>query len=108
MNEILTFCPNCGCRDLFVRKDFPQKIGLTLVVLAGLTFIVLAASRQRFWIGVMVLAGASIVDALLYLLVPKLTVCYRCRSEFRGVPTNPEHGGFELAVGDKYRDVPEP
>ncbi len=38
----------------------------------------------------------------MYLVVPKITVCYRCRAEFRG-PVNPEHGGFELAVGEKYR-----
>jgi hypothetical protein len=40
---------------------------------------------------------------VLYTLVPKITVCYRCRTEFRNVPLNPEHGGYELAVGEKYR-----
>ena len=99
----LANCPQCGCRNLFIRKDFPQKIGLSIVVVAGVAFLALAASRQHFYIGVWVLLGAVVVDALLYWFVPKITVCYKCRSEFRDVPINPEHEGFELAVGEKYR-----
>jgi hypothetical protein len=87
---------------MFVRKNFPQKLGLLLVILAALAFLLLAARRETFWIGGMILAIAAGIDVLLYALVPKITVCYRCRAEFRG-PINPKHGGFELAVGEKYR-----
>jgi hypothetical protein len=51
---------------------------------------------------------AVAVDALLYLVVGKMTVCYRCRAEFRDAPINPDHEGFDLAVAEKYRHVPEP
>ena len=102
----LTTCPNCGCRDLFIRKDFPQKFGLAVVVVAAVAFVVLSVRRVTMYLGVMVLLGACVVDAVLYLFVPKVTVCYRCRAEFRGVPVNPEHEGFELAVGEKYRTPP--
>ena len=100
---ILTACPNCGCRDLFVRKDFPQKLGLTIVVIAAVAFLVLAASRQHFYLGVIVLIAAAVIDALLYWFVRRMTVCYKCRGEFRDVPINPAHDGFELAVAEKYR-----
>jgi hypothetical protein len=100
----LTVCPACGCRDLFVRKDFPQKMGLTLVVVAGIAFLALAARPATFWIGIWILVGATAVDAAMYLIVSKVTVCYRCRAEFRDVPLNPEHHGFELAVAEKYRE----
>ena len=103
INQPLSRCPRCDCRDLFVRKDFPQKLGLAIVVVAGVSFLVLAASRQRFYLGVLVLIAAAVVDLVLYALVPKITVCYRCRAEFRDVPINPEHEGYELAVGEKYR-----
>jgi hypothetical protein len=99
----LTACPKCGCRDLFVRKDFPQKTGLAIVVVAGLAFVALAASRQRLYLGVFVLLAAIIVDMLLYALVGRVTVCYRCRAENRTAPINPRHEGFELAVAEKYR-----
>ena len=99
----LTRCPRCGCGDLFIRKDFPQKLGLAIVVLAAVAFLVLAASRQRFYLGVIVLLAAVAVDAALYWFVPRITVCYKCRGEFRDAPINPEHEGFDLAVAEKYR-----
>ena len=99
----LTSCPRCGCRDLFVRKDFPQKTGLAVVVVAGVAFLALAARRETFHLGVWVLVSAAAVDALLYVFVPKVTTCYRCRADFRGAPLNPAHGPFELAVAEKYR-----
>jgi hypothetical protein len=99
----LTQCPQCGCRDLFVRKDFPQKLGLSLVVSAAGAFLILAAWRSRFYLGALVLLIAAAIDAVFYAVVPKITVCYRCRKEFRDVPINPEHEGFELAIGERYR-----
>ena len=104
-SQFLTACPNCGCRDLFIRKDFPQKLGLSLVVIAGVAFLWLAASRRSFYLGVWVLIAAMLIDAVLYWFVPKITVCYRCRGEFRDVPVNPRHEGFELAIGEKYRHL---
>jgi hypothetical protein len=101
--QTINACPKCGCRELFVRKDFPQKTGLAVVVAAGAAFLVLAASRATFYLGVWVLVAAAAVDALLYLFVPKVTVCYRCRAPLRGVSPNPAHGPFELAVAEKYR-----
>src|SRR4051794_32368690 len=93
--SFLTTCPKCGCRDLFVRKDFPQKMGLAIVVIAGVSFLLLAAWPRTFYLGVMVLAASVGVDLVIYFLVGKVTVCYRCRAEFREVPLNPEHEGFE-------------
>jgi hypothetical protein len=101
----LSTCPKCGCRDLFVRKDFPQKTGLALVTIAALAFLILAASRGTFYLGVWVLVAAAAVDALLYLVVGRVTVCYRCRTVLRDVPLNPRHGPFDLAVAEKYRVV---
>ena len=102
-DQPLQTCPTCGCRDLFIRKDFPQKLGLGLVVIAGVAFLVLAANPTTFYIGVWILVGAAIVDAIIYAFVGKVTVCYKCRAEFRDRPLNPEHEAFELATAEKYR-----
>jgi len=103
MPDYLTQCPDCGCKDLFIRKAFPQKLGLSIVIVAAIAFLWLASSRQRFYLGATVLLAAALLDAALYWFVPKMTVCYRCRGEFRDVPINPDHEGYELAVGEKYR-----
>lgn len=103
MAPMLETCPKCGCHDLFIRKDFPQKIGLGIVAIAAMTFLILAAWRSSFYLGLGVLIVASLIDAALYFVVPRITVCYRCRAEFRNVPVNPNHHGFELATGEKYR-----
>ncbi|HEY1628650.1 MAG TPA: hypothetical protein VGF52_02260 [Tepidisphaeraceae bacterium] len=100
--QMLEKCPRCGCDEMFVRKDFPQKLGLTLVILAAVAFLILAAWRETFWIGATILAIAAAIDALLYALVAKITVCYRCGGEFPG-PINPKHGGYDLSTGEKYR-----
>jgi hypothetical protein len=101
--EPLEKCPDCGCPDLFIRKDFPQKLGLLVVVAAALAFCILAANPHTLYLGFWVLSGAAVVDAVLYLLVPRATVCYRCRRTFRGVLLNPKHEGFELSIAEKYR-----
>jgi hypothetical protein len=103
MSEMITACPKCGCTDLFVRKDFPQKLGLAIVVVAAITFLALASRPRYVYLGALVLAAAAVVDAAIYLFVGKVTVCYRCRAELRDVPINPDHEGFELAVAEKYR-----
>src|SRR5205085_952720 len=102
--SILSECPQCHCRDLFVRKNFPQKLGLGIVVVAAIAFLILAANPTTFYLGVYILLIPVVIDGLLYFFVRKITVCYRCRAEFAG-PINPEHRGFELATGEKYRSI---
>jgi hypothetical protein len=101
-DQPLEKCPKCGCEELFIRKNFPQKLGLTLVIVAAVAFLILAARRENFWIGATILFIAALIDAIFYLLVGKITVCYRCHAEFGG-PINPKHAGFDLPIGEKYR-----
>jgi hypothetical protein len=100
--QTLASCPRCGCDEMFVRKAFPQRLGLAIVIVAALAFVVLAAWRSLFYVAVRVLVIAVAIDAALYAFVPAITVCYRCRSEFRG-PLNPRHAGFDLGIAEKYR-----
>ena len=81
-----------------------------LVILVGQTLSVTAeAQPQRTPTVLTIHWGAEdapstpVIDAAMYWFVPKITVCYRCRREFRDRPLNPEHEAFELAVAEKYR-----
>ena len=99
---VLESCPVCGSEELYIRKDFPQRLGVLLVVVVGLASIGFFARGELLW-ALGVLVALVMVDLAIYHLVPQMTVCYRCRAEFRDVPTNPAHAGFDLATAEKYR-----
>lgn len=95
-------CPGCDGDELYVRKDFPQRLGLASVIAtAGLSIFFFARGDLLWALGV--LLGLVLIDLVVYTLVPRVTVCYRCGSEFRDVPVNPRHAGFDLATAEKYR-----
>jgi hypothetical protein len=98
-------CPVCGCRELFTRKDFPQVTGFVIVVAAAVIAMVLFVGFRQVLAGVAILAAVAIVDLLIYFFTGRLLVCYRCRSEFRDVPIGSEQRGWDLATGEKYRDM---
>jgi len=99
-DQLVDRCAVCGGSELFIRKDFPQRLGVAVVVLFGLaaiycfTFSVLAA-----W---SVLAAAVLIDLVVYSLIGRVTTCYACRAEYRKCPLNPAHEGFDLATSEKY------
>ena len=92
-------CPGCDGRQLYVQRDFNQKVGLGVVVVGALF-----APFTPFYSS---LFAAAIVDAVLYALVAEITVCYRCHAHFRGFARNPEHQPFDLHLAEQY-DVRKP
>jgi len=100
--EPLQRCVICGGREFFLRRDFPQRLGLALVVLCALVasvFYYLENIPATFG----TLAALVIVDAIICLFVGKVVVCYRCRAEYRGLAYNPRHDPFDLATAEKYQ-----
>jgi hypothetical protein len=76
-------CPVCAGSDFYIRKDFDPKVGLTVVIAGALI------SGMFYWFGrdliaYSILAGAVLVDLVVYGRLKDVTVCYRCHSEFRG------------------------
>jgi hypothetical protein len=99
---LLTRCPCCEGEELYVRKDFPRRLGLALVVLvAAMSFWLFGRGQLGWALGVLV--ALVLADLLIYRLVPTITVCYRCQAEFRGICPNPSHAGFDLATAEKFR-----
>jgi hypothetical protein len=77
-----------------VQRDFNQKVGLGIVVVG--------AALAPFTPYYASLGVAAVVDAILYVLLPEITVCYRCHAHFRGYPRNPKHEAFDLHIAEQY------
>jgi hypothetical protein len=102
--EGIVACPRCGTEDLYIQKDFPQGLGLFIVVVGF-------AVSTVFWYyenpipAYLVLLASALVDMVLYYRVPDVTICYRCLCQFRGPGSNPagRFHAFDLAVGERFR-----
>src|SRR5262245_16229439 len=92
--RIVDVCPACSGTQLYVQRDFNQKAGLAVVVVGGIL-----APFTPFYSSLIV---AALVDAGLYLLLPEITVCYRCHAHFRGFRRNPAHEAFDLHLAEQY------
>jgi hypothetical protein len=100
----LEACPWCMTTDLYIQKDFPQGLGLFIVVVGF-------AISTIFWYyempipAYLVLVVSMLLDLVMYYQVADVTICYRCLSQLRGAGSNPDHRfkSFELATGERYR-----
>ena len=92
--RIVDVCPGCESPQLYVQRDFNQKAGLAVVIVGG----VLAPFTPYY----SSLVVAALVDAGLYLLLPEITICYRCHAHFRGFRRNPKHQPFDLHLDEQY------
>ncbi len=89
-------CAICGCRDLYVQKDFNRTIGCAIVAVGA----ILAPFTK-----LISLLICALIDLLLYQFLPLIIVCYRCKNIYRGFARNPQHEGFNLGINDRYRSM---
>src|ERR1044072_4024292 len=98
----LSACLNCGCRELFSRKHFSQRLGLTIVVIGFVLSTIAWGFHFRF-LSYAILFATALVDVVMYLTVSNLLQCYRCHAEYRHSPAVGEHGPFDLATHERFR-----
>ncbi len=100
----LRACPWCATSDLYVQKDFPQGLGLA-IVLVGFVVSTIFWYLEKPVFTYLILLASALLDMILYYRVPDVTICYRCLSQIRGRGSNPENRfhSFDLAVGERYR-----
>ena len=89
-------CVICGAEAFYLQKDINRNLGLVVVALGGLVVF------WNFLIGIGVLVLLAILDALLYRMLPDVTVCYACKSVYRDGPKNPTHRAYELTVDEAF------
>ena len=101
-DQPLSACAVCADRELYRKKDFPHWLGMTLLVAACLAFLITNFLYQQ-WLAWGILLGSALIDALLYLAVGDVVVCYRCGAQHRGFAVNPAHGPHVLSVAERFR-----
>jgi hypothetical protein len=91
-------CGICGCRDLYIQKDFSRKVGCAIALIGA----ALAPFTKLISLFV-----CALIDLILYKVLPVITICYRCKGIYRGFPNNSDHEGFNLGINDRYRAMEE-
>jgi hypothetical protein len=97
-------CAVCPSTELFVRKDFPQRLGVALVVL-GFIGSSIAWAYYMVWLSFAILFATALVDLALYILMGESLTCYRCQAQYRGFQESPLHGGFDLETHERFRQM---
>jgi hypothetical protein len=92
--RIVDRCPACSGEQLYVQRDFNQRMGLFIVVIGAVL-----APFTPYYSSLFV---AALVDAALYAVLPEITICYRCLAHFRGFRRNPRHEAFDLHTAEQY------
>ena len=98
----LTRCLVCPSTDLFVRKDFPQGLGVAIVVLG---FAVSCVTWYLYLVTATfaVLFATALADLALYWIVGDSLVCYRCGARYRDVDDIDQHAHFDLETHERHR-----
>jgi hypothetical protein len=101
--QLLT-CPWCATPELYVQKDFPQGLGISIVIVGFVISTILWYLEMPVWTYLVLLVSA-LLDLVLYYRVPEVTICYRCLSQVRGAGSNPQGRihPFDLAIGERFR-----
>jgi DNA-directed RNA polymerase subunit RPC12/RpoP len=97
-------CLVCPSTDLFARKDFPQRLGVALVILGFGASCITWAHYQVFWTFA-ILFLTAFVDLVLYVVMGESLTCYRCDAQYRGSADIARHGGFDLETHERYRQL---
>src|SRR4029079_14023411 len=76
-------CVVCPSTELFLRKDFPQRLGVTLVVI-GFIGSTIAWANYMIWLSFAILFVTALIDLGLYIVMGESLTCYRCHAQYRG------------------------
>ena len=94
-------CAVCGRDNLYIQKDLNRTLGI-LVVAIGVGCSILFFAQNRPFVAMLALVATALVDAVIYLLVSEVTVCYACHAIYRGFRRNPDHAPFNLELLERY------
>ena len=95
-------CVVCPSEELYVRKDFPQRVGVGIVVL-GVVLSTIAWYYRQVYLTYGIFFATAAIDFVLWLVMGNMLQCYRCHAQYRGVEGLDQHSGFDLETHEKHR-----
>ena len=100
----ISSCLVCPSDDLFMRKDFSQRLGL-LIIVSGLVASSITWYFYLVYWSFGILLASALIDLMLYHMVGNLLQCYQCHSEYRDFPASADHENFDLVVHERHRQA---
>jgi NAD-dependent SIR2 family protein deacetylase len=97
-------CVVCPSTELFARKDFPQRLGVALVVI-GFVGSSIAWFNYQVLLSFGILFATALIDLALYIIMGESLTCYRCHAQYRGFEEIERHGGFNLETHERCRQL---
>lgn len=88
----LNDCPVCFRQDFYKQKDFNRKIGVMLFVIAAILSI---------WTYGLSLVVLYLFDLFLFRKLAMVSVCYKCRTNFRKVKNIDSIRDFDHEMNDR-------
>ena len=95
-------CLICPSSELFVRKDFSQRLGVAIVTL-GLAGSCVTWYWHELYYTFGILFATAAFDFVLYLFTGNQLQCYRCHAEYRSIDGLEKHAPFDLETHERYR-----
>lgn len=101
-DEPVRRCWICGSEDFYHQKDLNPVLGLLAALLGGVvSLLVLVVIDAE--LGALCLVTVVGILCLAWRLLEGCTVCYVCRSIYRGFPPDPRHGGFFQGQEERHQ-----
>ena len=102
--EAVEACAFCGNHAFFLQKDFDQRLGC--LVMAASLGLALFVGWKAGWIWFTpVLLVSVLIDWVVAARIKPVTICYRCDAEYRDVPVNSRHKGYDPHVAERYAET---
>ena len=89
---VLTECPVCSRQDFYKQKDFNRKIGVALFIVAAILSI---------WTYGLSLVALYLVDLFLFRKLAMVAICYKCRTNFRGLANMADIRDYDHEMNDR-------
>jgi hypothetical protein len=94
-------CAFCGNRAFFLQKDFDQRLGCLFIAISLAMALVVGWQFGWIWFTPVLLATV-LVDWIVATRIRPVTICYQCDAEYRDLPPNARHRGYDPHVAERY------